>query len=134
SGSDIANAAVVQILADLYAYYATVGAATAGLPLYDTQHCPAFADNSCTYDIFDKNYALFAYATALATGQNFTIRNSFYTEWTARLGIAGLGRPVEAETAVTASTKTTATEQTFSNGAIYVISSGVNNAKPFTVL
>src|SRR5439155_6956357 len=125
--------AVVQLLADLYGYYTTVGAATAGLPLYDTQICALIGDNSCTYDIFDKNYALFAYHSALATGQNFTIRNTFYTEWTARGGITGLGRPVDVETAVTASTKTTATMQAFINGGIFTISSGVNNGKTLSV-
>jgi uncharacterized protein (TIGR03437 family) len=132
-GPDTTNS-IAQLYADLYAYYTTVGATTAGLPLYDTLNCPAFDGNSCTYDIFDKGYALFAYHSPLATGQNFTIRNTFYTEWTARLGITGPGRPVDVETAVTASTKTTATVQSFVNGAIYVISSGVNNAKAFTVL
>ena len=90
---------VVQLLGDLYAYYSTVGAAVAGLPLYDTLQCPPIDQtNSCTYDIFDKSYALFAYSRPLLTGQNFTIRNVagstsilFYTEWTARGGISGLG-------------------------------------------
>jgi uncharacterized protein (TIGR03437 family) len=131
-GPDTTNL-IAQLYADLYAYYTTVGATTAGLPLYDTLSCPTFDGNSCTYDIFDKGYALFAYHSPLATGQDFTIRNTFYTEWTARLGITGPGRPVGVETAVQ-STNTKATVQTFANGAIYVISSGVNNAKPFTVL
>ncbi|MBS1858168.1 MAG: hypothetical protein JST11_22545 [Acidobacteria bacterium] len=125
---------IAQLYADLYAYYKSVSAAAAGLPLYDTQNCPVFDGNSCTYDIFDKNYALFAYHTALATGQNFTIRNQFFTEWTARTGITGPGRPVDVETAVTAPSKVTATFQTYINGAIYVISSGVNNGKTFSVL
>jgi uncharacterized protein (TIGR03437 family) len=127
---------ISQLMADLYAYYTTVGANTAGLPLYDTLYCPTFEGNSCTYGLFDKGYALFAYHAALATGQNFTVRGSFYTEWTARLGISGPGRPLDVETAFTpaVTTRASATLQTFSNGAIYVISSGVNNAKAFTVL
>jgi hypothetical protein len=139
---------VVQLLADLYAYYTTVGAATAGLPLYDTLNCPSFDQtNSCTYDIFDKTYALFAYRLALDTGQNFTVRNvagntaiQFYTEWTARGGITGIGRPVDVETAVAATViapataGTTATVQAFSNGAIYSITSGLNKNVLFSVL
>ena len=40
---------VVQLLADLYGYYTTVGAAVAGLPLYDTLACPPIDQtNSCT--------------------------------------------------------------------------------------
>ena len=129
---------IAQLYADIYAYYTTVGAATAGLPLYDTQNCPAFDGNACTYDFFDKGYALFVYRTALVTGQNFTIRNTFYTEWTARGGMSGPGRPLDVENAFTPAVVTppraSATYQTFLNGAIYVISSGVNNTKPFTVL
>ncbi len=134
--------------ADLYAYYTTVGAGVAGLPLYDTLLCPPIdATNSCTYDIFDKSYALFAYQVALATGQNFTIRNQagstsilFYTEWTARGGVTGLGRPVDVESAVTATviapatTGTTATVQPYAYGAIYSITSGLNRNSLFTVM
>lgn len=139
---------VVQLQPDLYAYYTTVGAATAGLPLYDTLACPIIDQtNSCTYDIFDKSYALFAYRVALFSGQNFTVRNvtgnaaiQFYTEWTARGGISGIGRPVDVETAVTATViapataGTTATMQAFSNGAIFSITSGINKNAYFSVL
>ncbi len=139
---------VVQLQADLYAYYTTVGAATAGLPLFDTLACPPIDQtNSCTYDIFDKSYALFAYHVPLFSGQSFTVRNltgnaaiQFYTEWTARGGITGIGRPVDVETAVTATvippatTGTTATMQAFSNGAIYSITSGINKNAFFSVL
>ncbi len=139
---------VVQLLADLYAYYTTVGAGVAGLPLFDTLSCPPIdATNSCTYDFFDKSYALFAYHAPLLTGQNFTIRNLagstsivFYTAWTASGGIAGLGRPVDAETAITAAivppatTGTTATYQPYLNGAIYSVTSGLNKNTIFTVM
>ena len=129
---------IAQMNADIYAYYTTVGAATAGLPLYDTQNCPAFDGNACSYDIFDKGYALFVYRASLVAGQNFTIRNSFYTEWSAHGGVSGLGRPIDVETAFTPAVVTppraSATYQTFLNGAVYVISSGVNNTKAFTVL
>jgi uncharacterized protein (TIGR03437 family) len=133
---------VVQLLADLYGYYVTVGPTTAGLPLYDTLNCPPIDQtNSCTYDIFDKNYALFAYRVPLSTGQDFTVRTvagnatiTFFTEWTARGGISGLGRPVDVETAVTSPATTTATMQAFSNGAIYSISSGTNKNVVFSVL
>ena len=138
---------VVQLMADLYGYYTTVGATVAGLPLYDTLQCPPIDQtNSCTWDIFDKSYALFAYHAALATGLNFTIRNLsgsttilFYTEWTAQGGIGGLGRPVDVETAITAfavppaTTGTSVTEQAFLNGAIYSVTSGVNKGL-FTVM
>ncbi|MBZ5626251.1 MAG: hypothetical protein LAQ69_47340 [Acidobacteriia bacterium] len=126
---------VVQILSPLYVYYSTVGATTAGYPLMDSQNCPFFDPaNSCLYDLFDNGYALFAYANPLATGQNFTIRQAFYTDWTKLGGISGPGRPVDVETAITASTATTATVQTYAYGAIYSISSGINKGKTFGVV
>ena len=142
------GSSVVQLMPDLYAYYTTVGAGVAGLPLYDTLQCPPIdATNSCTYDIFDKSYALFAYQSPLATGQAFTIRNLagstsilFYTEWTARGGVTGLGRPVDVESTVTATviapatTGTTATTQPYAYGAIYSITSGLNRNSLFTVM
>src|SRR6185369_869153 len=139
---------VVQLLGDLYAYYSSVGAAVAGLPLYDTLPCPPIDQtNSCTYDFFDKSYVLFAYSQPLFSGQNFTIRNVagstsilFYTEWTARGGIGGLGRPVDVESAITAfpippaTTGTTATTQPYAYGAIYSITSGLNRNTLFSVV
>jgi len=148
SSGDGTTIGVVQLLGDLYAYYSSVGAAVAGLPLYDTLQCPPIDQtNSCTYDFFDKSYALFAYSQPLFSGQNFTIRNVagstsilFYTEWTARGGIGGLGRPVDAESAITAfpippaTTGTTATTQPYAYGAIYSITSGLNRNTLFSVL
>ena len=74
------------------------------------------------------------------TGQNFSIAAGFYTEWTKDGGIAGLGRPVDVQTAITAAivppatAGTTATVQTFANGAIYTINSGPNKSKVFSVM
>ena len=126
---------IVQLFADLYAYYSTVGAGTAGLPLYDTQSCPVIDQtNSCTYDYFDKSYVLFAYHAPLATGQNFTINGVYYTEWTKQGGIAGLSRPVDVVTTITASTTTTAGFQDFINGAIYTLTSGTYRGTTVSVL
>jgi uncharacterized protein (TIGR03437 family) len=124
---------VVQLYSGVYAYFTTVGVTTAGYPTMDTQPCPG-QTNPCTYDFFDKGYALFVYPTALPTGQNFTVRLGFYTEWTALGGVAGLGAPVDVETAITASTANTATQQVFAGGAIYSITSGANRTKAFGVL
>jgi len=119
---------VVQLWSPLYAYYNTVGAITAGYPIMDTQNCPAPlpSGNTCTYDIFDKNYALFAFAAAMATGQNFSVSAGFYTEWTNLGGIDGPGPPIDVTTAITASTGTTATQLLFASGALYNIT-GTNS-------
>jgi uncharacterized protein (TIGR03437 family) len=126
---------VVQLWAGVYAYYTSVGVTTAGYPLMDTQSCPFFdVSNTCTYDFFDKGYALFVYATPLPAGQNFTISGGYYTEWAGLGGIAGgPGRPLDAPTAVTAYTGTTASAQTFAFGVIYTIGSGPNKSEVFGV-
>ena len=135
TASSTVDPMVVQLWAGVYAYYTSVGAATAGYPLMDTQPCAPFdVVNSCAYDSFDKGYALFAYTAPLAGGQNFTISGGYYTEWASLGGInGGPGRPLTAPTALTASTGTTATAQTFFYGVIYTITSGTNKAKVFCV-
>lgn len=130
---------VVQIYPALYTYYGSIGAATAGYPIEDNQLCPSFdPSNNCYYDIFDKGYALFSYAIALSSGQNFSISGTVYTEWTNDGGISGPGRPLDAETSSsspnTAYTGTTYLSQPFANGTIYAISSGTNKGKVFGVV
>jgi uncharacterized protein (TIGR03437 family) len=135
ASSTVNSTTVVQLWAGVYAYYTSLGTTTAGYPLMDTQNCAFFSlDNSCTYDFFDKGYALFVYTSPLAGGENFSISGGYYTEWAALGGIAGgPGRPLTAPTAVTASTGTTATVQTYAYGAIYTITSGPNKSKVFCV-
>ncbi|SPE30735.1 Ig domain protein, group 2 domain protein [Candidatus Sulfopaludibacter sp. SbA6] len=132
---------VVQLLGNLYGYYTSVGAATAGYPLMDSQTISGFdPNNNCEYDLFDNGYALFAYANPLATGQDFSISSGFYTEWTKVGGISVLGRPVDVVTSITAAivppatAGTTATVETFASGAIYTIGSGPNKSKVFSVV
>ncbi|HEY1342942.1 MAG TPA: Ig-like domain-containing protein, partial [Bryobacteraceae bacterium] len=125
---------VFQLLPNLYAYYTTIGPSTAGYPTQDAQQVVFDLNNSFQYDFFDKGYALFAYANTLPAGQNFTVRNNFYTEWTKLGALAGPGRPVDDETAITAITKTTATVQTYESGAVYTITSGPNTNKVFGII
>ena len=71
---------MVQLWAGVYAYYTAVGVTTAGYPLMDTQNCPFFdLGNTCTYDFFDKGYALFAYTSPLPGGQSLAITGGYYT-------------------------------------------------------
>jgi uncharacterized protein (TIGR03437 family) len=133
--TDAQDITVVQLWAGIYAYYSSIGVTTAGYPLMDTQNCAFFSyGNSCTYDSFDKGYALFVYASPLPGGTNFTISGGYYTQWAALGGVeGGPGRPLTAPTAVTASTGTTANVQTYAYGAIYTITSGPNKNDVFTV-
>jgi uncharacterized protein (TIGR03437 family) len=128
---------VAQIYPAIFAYYSTVGAATAGAPTTDTQNCPYFdPNNSCTYQYFDKNYLLFAYANALSNGvQNVYISSTFYTEWNSLGGLAGgPGLPTAASATLTASTGTTATAQTFTVGEIFSVTSGANKGQIYGVI
>ena len=127
---------VVQLMSDVYAYYTSVGANTAGYPLMDSQACAPFdMVNACTFDTFDKGYALFVYKVAFAGGTNFAISGGYYTEWAGLGGVAGgPGRPLTAPTATASPTGTTANAQTFVFGAIYTITSGPNKNKVLSVV
>ena len=134
--SDGSVTLVGQIWGPVYGYFTSLGGAgTVGYPLSDTQGCPYFdSANSCLYQPFDKSYALFSYTNALISGgTNFAVNGTFYTQWTKAGGLGGVGRPITAQTTVTASTGTAATAQTYSAGAIYSITSGLNKGQIFAV-
>ncbi len=127
------NNGVFQLMPLLYAYYSSVGSNTAGYPIGDSLNCPPLssASSTCQYDVFTKNYALFAYSAALPSGvTNIATRDPFFTRWNSFGGIAGIGPAVTAETTVTSSvvtigtTAAAATLQTFDTGAIFNITSG----------
>ena len=119
------NTSVLQVLADIYGYYTSVGASVAGMPTNDTQTCPGTAPAPCTYQFFSNNYALFAYATPLVNGQDFSIKDPEYTKWQSLGGLTGpVGFPIDTSKSITASTGTTATQQLFSGGVFFGITSG----------
>jgi uncharacterized protein (TIGR03437 family) len=120
---------VVQVQASMFAYYGTISVGTAGYPTSDTLKCPglvSFPSNSCQWQPFSSNYALFVYAAALPnTAQNFATRDPFFTKWNNLGGVTGLGPANSAEAQVTSQYKSAATFQTYDQGAIYNITSGV---------
>ncbi len=122
---------VQQMYPALFSYYGSVGVSTAGYPTNDTTSCPgllssANAGNTCQYQNFSSNYVLFVYAKAVSTGgQNFALRDPFFSKWTTYLGNNVLGPANSAETAVTSSFSTKATLQTYDQGAIFNITSGL---------
>ncbi len=122
---------VYQVQASMFAYYGTVTVGIAGYPSDDTLKCPALlspanASNSCQWQPFSSNYALFVYAAPLLSGpQNFAIRDPYYSKWRTLGGVTGLGPAISAETQVTSTFKSAATLQTYDQGAIYSITSGV---------
>ncbi|HEY1336319.1 MAG TPA: Ig-like domain-containing protein [Bryobacteraceae bacterium] len=131
SASPVAGGiSVLQMLAPVYAYFNSLGVNTVGMPTSDTQTCPALVNSkSCQYQVFDKPYALFVYAS----GSQFATRDPYYTKWTTLGGAGVLGPAAGDEASVTSSAGTQATGQIFDQGAIYNISSGVNNGRIFAI-
>ncbi len=136
--------AAFQEQAAMFTFYSATTAAMAGYPTIDTTNCPALitsqdSNNSCQYQLFDSNYALFTYAALLLlTSQTFSIADPFYTAWTNLGGVAGnngfaLGPPLTAQTAVISSSGSKATLQTYDRGAIYNVTSGTLSGRLLTV-
>src|SRR5688572_11974195 len=123
-----------QVLPRMYSYYTSVGSNTAGYPVIDTNVCTFDPANACQYQVFDRNYALFAFERSAADGQNFAARDPIFTRWRAA-GIAQIGPAVAAEETVTsgAGTSLTAVAQRFSLGALYSITSGLLSGRVFAV-
>ncbi|MBI4876735.1 MAG: Ig-like domain-containing protein [Acidobacteria bacterium] len=124
---------VFQVWAALYAYYGSVGVATAGYPIRDTNFCPAVANNTCTYQHFDRNYALFVYGLATTLGTNFYTRDPYYSAWLTAGGVSGLGPATSNEQSVTSVAGTRATLQAFTQGAFYNMTSGTLTGRLLTV-
>ena len=112
-----------QLFSDLYAYFTSVGLATAGFPVIDTTACPATSFGTCNYQLFANNYALYVYS--FPPGLKFAIRDPFYTEWNAGGGVNGsFGPATGAETAVTSTSKVQGTSQAYATGVIYSYPTG----------
>lgn len=121
---------VYQVYAGIFSYYSTLGAGTVGFPTMDTQQCPSAL---CSFQLFDKGYALFFYKSSLFAGQTFQVRAAFYTKWNALAGIAGIGPPVDNEADVTSSKGSTATIQVFTTGTVYSLTSGAVSGSTFGI-
>ena len=118
-----------QVYPDILTYYASLSASDVGMPASDTIRCPALASNSCNYQLFDKNYALFVYATDSGlAGRTFSTKDPFYTRWRA---VGNLGPAASAETTVTSGTGSgiTATMQRYAFGVLFNVTSGANNGR-----
>ncbi len=122
-----------QVLAAMYSYYSEIGVGTAGFPTTDTRSCSAPGLGACQYQLFDKNYALFVYTEAVTGQRNFAVRDPAYSVWVAAGGISTLGPATSGEISATSSAGTSGVVQTFANGAIVRITSGLYNGRTFLV-
>ncbi|HTM49071.1 MAG TPA: Ig-like domain-containing protein [Bryobacteraceae bacterium] len=123
---------VAQVLANMYSYYNSVGVNTAGYPTTDTLNCPAVTAIACEYQFFNKNYVLFTYDAATFNGDNFAVRDPYYTKWKALGGIDGLGPAADIERNITINGGN-ATVQEYFNGLIFNNTSGTLNTRVFAV-
>ncbi|MCC6591059.1 MAG: hypothetical protein IT168_30520 [Bryobacterales bacterium] len=123
-----------QVFPDVLAYYDTLKSSDTGFPATDTIGCIAVSGNTCTYQFFDKNYALFAYASDVGgRGKAFSTKDPFFSRWRSLGGMGTFGPASAAEETTTSAAGTTATLQRFQYGAIYSITSGLNTGKLFSV-
>ena len=119
----VSQSDTLQVYSDLYTFYTTIGAATAGLPTMDTAACPVTTAGTCDYQVFTSDTALFVFSAP--TVASYSVADPFYTRWNSGGGIGGvLGVATSAQTAVTSISKAEGTEQSFFGGAIFSYPTG----------
>jgi len=126
SDPDNAQAAVFQVLPELFSYYSSVGVATAGYPTNDTSNCP---NAPCQYQLFSNKHALFAWPAGANDTQNITVKDPYYSRWESAGGASMFGAATTAEHDITSSFGSNARNQMFTNGALYDITSGPLNGR-----
>lgn len=145
ASGNIVGGDVYQVVSTMWAYLASANGTSAtspsalnttGYPTMDTASCAPLGSITCLYQAFDKKYILFVYSSAVSAsaGQNFTLREPFYSVWTAAGGLAGLGPAVFSELSITSPVSlATAVWQRYQQGAILSITSGIQNTRVLTV-
>jgi len=124
------TANVQQVWYPMYEYYSAVTLAAAGFPTADTANCPtllsaATSGNSCQWQPFSNDYALFVYNQSIPNlGLDFLTQDPFFTLWTALGGVTVMGPAISAETQVTSQYRSAATKQQFDQGSMFNISEG----------
>ena len=128
----ISSSDVLQVYSDIYAPYVSLGAGTVGYPTNDTTACPAAAFGVCRYQLFTKNYAIFAYSSPVTAV--FSVRDPYYSIWQDQGGIGGpLGVVTSAETPVTSLALVSGTRQDFSGGTIFAYPAGAATPSAYSI-
>jgi len=129
----VSQSDTLQVYSDIYTYYTSIGATTAGVPTMDTAACPVTTAGTCDYQLFTKDTALFVYSAP--TAASYSVVDPFYTRWNNGGGIGGtLGVATSAQTAVTSISKVAGTEQTFFGGAIFSYPTGSTTPSVYGVV
>jgi uncharacterized protein (TIGR03437 family) len=120
---------VQQVWWSIYSVFGLPSLASAGFPTADTGFCPTLVSalavgNTCQWQPFSNDYAVFSYAQNLPAGQFTYMQDPFFTEWNTLGGISVLGPAVSLEMQVTSAYRSAANRQQFDQSAMYNISAG----------
>ncbi len=119
---------VWQVWGAIYNYYTAVGVGAAGYPTMDTATCPTNSFGTCVYQIFTSNYALFSYSNA-----NMSVKDPYFTAWSAGGGIGTLGAPIAVPAAVTSVSGVAGNQQYFANGVAVSYPASSSTAPAYAV-
>ena len=124
-----------QVLAPMFAYYSGLGPTAAGYPNGDTGNCFGPQGAPCQYQVFSRNYLLFAYLQPIPAGQNFQVQDPFFTRLMTMGGVMALGAATSDVGTVTSAVGAgvSADAQAFVNGVLYEITSGANANRSYAV-
>ncbi len=121
---------VFQVYPAMFGYYGYLGYATAGFPTTDTANCPALvspgaAGNTCQWQSFSGDYALFLYSSTFPNGtQNFYIFDPFFTQWNTLGGITVLGPATAVLSQISSRFGSSALSQAFDKGSVDQLNGG----------
>jgi uncharacterized protein (TIGR03437 family) len=121
---------VVQAYPDMFGYYGYLGYANAGFPTIDTTACPtlvsaAAAGNSCQYQTFSGDYALFLYNYPLPNGASqLFIADPYDTLWNNLGGTSTMGPATAVLSQIASQHKSSAITQAFDQGTIDNLNGG----------
>ncbi len=121
---------VFQVSPAMFGYYGYLGYSSAGFPTTDTTACPtlvsaAAAGNSCQWQAFSGDYALFLYNSPLLNGsQNFYITDPFFTPWNSLGGISTFGPATAVLSQIASRYGSSAISQQFDQGAVDNLNGG----------
>jgi len=119
---------VQQMWWSVYSVVGPQSIASIGFPTADTAECPTLVSpvasgNTCQWQPFTLDYAVFVYTQNLPVGPLTFIQDPFFTPWSA-LGISVLGPAVSMVQQVSTQYQSAALRQQFDQGAIYDLSAG----------
>ena len=122
---------VVQVYPNMYGYYGYLGYTNAGFPTSDTTVCPtlvsaAAVGNSCQYQTFSGDYALFVYNNSLSNGTaQLYIADPFDALWNSLGGASTMGPATGFLSQISSQYNSSALTQSFDRGTMDNINGGL---------